>query len=623
MSIMSIKTLPVVIVCMSSLVSCSTYSVPPEEGFRSSPVTISTVHPKSATYARLLEDCSQETEIQQVDYGLVHSQSEGVIAPEIDEGQTMLEILRTSDNVQGFKPDNPEEFLQSAQKSFNRVQLDTQHPFVLMDAVALAIQFNRDIQTSYMQYQQSLGSLDVTSGAFDPSISAEYSYTPSYSSSDGVSVTEAETSFYSVGVTKLSRFGLETNAIFSLNGDQFNSDSLDSEKGEGQFGLTFTMPVLKQSSLVSVNAEERANILLVEASLAKIVNQINSTLNTIAENYWNYVATLQQLFLSIDAELRSEDILNDTKVLVKNSFQANSDLHSLRADWATKISVRRANEQNLIEARNQLAASVGFPVKLAKMLPAPTSNFANLDIQTACSIRENERKILDIAFQNRQDLKAADLSVQGSKIMEKKYKKDLLPGLNLIAGATQTGFTPSDSFGDMFDSSGEGEFAVNAGIQMAFPVYNQVALGQFRSQVGQTREQQIEYITVKETITSDINNAVAALFNAVDVVQLSVYGEEQYMQATDDEFKKFKLGLSSIIDVLNTTDRLNTTRQNTVTARFSLAKAIAGLRSGSATFFDEAVGVTTVSEVEFMTPFPAVYVNNFTMTEKCESAMSD
>ncbi|BHH86222.1 TolC family protein [Desulforhopalus sp. 52FAK] len=620
---MSKKTLSVVIGCTSLLVACSPYSVPPKEDFRSSPVSISIAHQKSAAYSRLLEDCSREIEIQLMDYGSVYTQGEGLVTSESVKRQAMREILRASDNFQGFKPDNSEAFYESAQKSFNRVQLDTHHPFVLMDAVALAIQFNRDIQKSYMQYQQSLGNLDVTSGAFDPSITAEYSYTPSYLSSDGESVSETEASFYTVGVEKLSRFGLQTNAFFSLNGNQSDNLSNDSEVGKGQLGLTFTMPVLKQSGVVSVGAEEQANILLVEASVASIVNQINSTLNTVAGDYWNYVAAFQQLLLSIDAELRSGRILRDTKVLVENSFQANSDLSSLRANLANQLSARRVNEQKLIEARNQVAISIGFPVKMAKMLPAPTSRFAGLDIQTACSIRENEKKILDIAFENRQDLKAADLSVQQSQILQKKYKQDLLPGLNLIAGATQTGFTPNDTFGDMFDSPSDGEFAVNAGIQMAFPVYNQVALGQFRSQIGKTREQQLEYIAVKETITSDINNAVAALFNAVDVLQLSIYGEGQYMKATDDEIKKYKLGMSSIIDVLNTTDQLNAIRQNTVTAKFSLATAIASLRFGSATFFDDAVGGSTVSEAELMTPFPAVYLDNFTATEKCEPAMSD
>lgn len=617
------KVLIPVVFSICFLVACSPYAVPPKESFKTPTVNLVAVHQKSATYSRLYEDCSQQIDPQLREPDSFPGQREAAILPENDKDGAKDVILKQLQGHKGFTPDHLKDLLESAQKSFVRIELDTQHPFVLMDAVSLAIQFNRDIQKSHMQYQQSLGNLEVTSGAFDPSITADYSFTPSYSSADGESVIETETSFYSVGVQKMSRFGLETNAIFALNGDQRTLNSRDTEVGQGQLGLTFTMPVLKQSGIVSVDAEERANMLVVESSLASVVHQINSTLNDIAGYYWDYVAALHQLLLGIDAELRSRVILNDTKVLVANSIQATSTLIPLRADLATKVSARRVYEQNIFEARNQLAVSLGFPAKLAKTLPAPTSNFAKIDIATACSIRENEKSILNIALGNRQDMRAADFTVQQSKILEKKYKNDLLPSLSLIAGMTQTGFTPSDTLEDMFDSPHDGEFAVNAGIQMAFPVYNQTAQGQLRNQMGQTREQQLEYITVKETITSDIYNAVTGLFNAVEVVQLSEYAEEQYLQSTNDEFQKFKLGLNSILDVLNTTDNLNASRQNTVTARLNLATAIAGLRYGSATFFDGTADVTTVSETELVTPFPAAYMDTFIQPKKCEEVTFD
>ena len=624
---MARKVLITLVFSTSILTACSPYTVPQDEAYRNSTINLSVEHSNSGTYNRLYEDCSREIDSHIEDSPPIPLQKETITPTENGDNEKVKLIISESLNLTNSTGDDYKNFIRSAQNSFNRIGLDTQHPFLLMDAAALAMQFNRDIQKSHMQYQQSLGSLEITSGAFDTNITAEYDFTPSYSSSDGESVLETETSFYSVGVNKISRFGLETNAFFSLNGDQSTLNNAESVVGQGQLGLVFTMPVLKQSGTVSANAEERANIILVEAALARTAHQINSTLNNITEYYWDYVASLHQLLLIIDAELSSKTLLDDTKVLVTNAIQANSDLHPLKADYANNISERRVSEQNVIEARNQLAVALGFPVKLAKTLPAPTSNFANLDFLTACSIKYNEPSILGIALDNRQDLRAAELTVQQSKIMEEKYQKDLLPGLNLVAGMTQTGFTPSNTLSDMFDSPGDGEFAVKAGIQMEFPVFNKIALGQLRNQVGQTREQQLAYIAVKETITSDINNAVTALSNALEVVQLSEYGEEQYLQATDDEVHKFKLGMSSILDVLNTSDRLNTTRQNTVSAKLNLAKAIVNLRSGSATFFDgttaKAETDTTVSETELLTPFPVSYMEYFTKPENCSQQKFD
>lgn len=595
-------------------ISCTNYSATELEKSAVPPIAAPEVETKSANIDRLIQNANRLTSAIDEQNSAIPDDQEDAFLQAV---ASTLDV-RSLDIVKNLVPNSSPRFAALARESFKRIQLDTGNSFSIMDAVALTVQFNRDIKTSYAQYQQSLGSLETARGAFDLTVQAEWNSTPSFSFAGKDSTNETDTSLYSFGVSRLSRFGLQTDVTFSYTGQDFFAHSGDSELGEGDIALVFSMPIFKESGTVSTAAEEQANILALEASLASVIHQINTSLNTMVGNYWNYVAAVQNLLLSIEALERSQETLENTKILVENDFQESSSLHALMADVASKESSRQYNEQQLAEARNSLAIELGFPVKIAHRLSMPTSHFTEIEMKNACLIKSNLPLLHKTAQARRQDNRSAELQMKSAQVMEAKYRRDILPDVNMIAGVTQTGFSLDNSLSEAFDAASDGESAIKAGIQMAIPWTNDTARGQLRSQLGQTWKLRLAYLSTQESIASDIDDNVNALFYAVEILKSQELAEKQYLEATDAEYQKFKLGLSSVLDIINVSNSLTASRGNTVNARANLATAITQLRYSTGTLLNDNKNENKLLFEDLTTPLPHSLLTQLSTNGTCE-----
>ncbi len=595
--------------------SCTNYSATELEKSAVPPIAVPEVETKSANIDRLIDNANRQMSTLDEQHSAISDDQEEA------SGQAAANTLevRSLDVVQNLVPNSSPRFATLTRESFKRVQLDTENSFSLMDAVALTVQFNRDIKKSYAQYQQSLGSLETARGAFDLTLQAEWNSTPSFSFAGRDSTNKTDTSLYSLGVSRLSRFGLQTDATFSYTGQDFFTNSGDSELGEGDMALVFSLPIFKELGTVSTAAEEQANILALEASLASVIHQINTSLNTMVGSYWNYVAAVQNLLLSIEALDRSQETLENTQILVENDFQESSSLHVLMADVSSKESARQYSEQQLAETRNSLAIELGFPVKMAHRLSMPTSDFTEIPLKSACLIKGNLPLLHKTAQARRQDYRSAELQMKSGQVMEAKYRRDILPDVNMIAGVTQTGFSLDNSFTEAFDAASDGESAIKAGIQMALPWTNDTARGELRSQLGQTRKLRLAFLSTQENIAGDIDDSVNALFYAVEILKSQELAEEQYLKATDAEYQKFKLGLSSILDIINVSNSLTTSRGNTVNARANLATAITQLRYSTGTLLNDNKNENKLLFEDLTTPLPDALFTQLSGNGTCNS----
>lgn len=599
------------------LLSCGRYSAIQLEHSMDPPVAVAEVAAKTASRERLLKNAYRMTASAEEPSSVAEGKTadgQEQLDPQIkDKSQGLLSLAM----VKKLSQYNTPEFAELIKQSFNRVQLDTAHSFAMMDAVALTVQYNRDIKTSYAQYQQALGNLEIARGAFDLTTQIQWNTAPSYTYLGYGIAQKTDSSLYSLGFANLSRFGLQTNATFSYTGQQLSPSTGYSQLSQGNMALVFSLPLL-QFGATSADAQEQARILALQASLAATVHQINTALNTAIGNYWSYAAAVQNLVLSVDALERSRQSLANTTILVENHFQEPSTLHALSADLASKESTRQNNEQQLVTARTQLAVTLGFPVSIAHQLPMPTSSFPTVEVAKACRIKANLPLLLKTALAKRQDYRQAELQLQSSEVLAEKYRRDVLPNVNLVAGITTYGFTEASAFSKELATVADGDSSITAGIQVPLPWTNDTARGQLRNALGQTRGARLASLTAKETIAGDVTNTANALFYAAGILRAQEMAEKQYLEATNDELKKFQLGLSSILDILDVADRLNGARSNTVLARAGLATAITNLRYATGTLFNDGEQGRKVLIEDLVAPLPLSLLADLAETGGCQ-----
>ena len=593
------------VILLCSLLSCSNYSASDVEESIAPPVTTPKV--EEAQTARLLQN-GYRLVGQPGDEAEVNSPPE----PAAEETPPEIEQVMSIPIVQGLL-DRPHrssaEITTAIKQSFRRIDLDISQPFSLMDAVALAVQLNRDIKKSYAQYQQALGSLEIARGNFDITLDTGLSYTPSYSLGTGLVTNETDSSVFSVGLSTLSRFGLQTEATFSATGNELNFDGTDSEYGKRDLSLVFTMPLAKDFGTVSTGAAEQSSIVLLEASFSDVLHQMSLSLNSVVNSYWDYTSAVHDLILSIDALARSRETLDDTRVLVENKFRSKSDLLPLQADVSNKISNRLLKEQQVITARNALALEIGFKVQDARKIPMPTTTFLDLETDKARMIFDRQQQLLDLALEKRQDYKSSGLQVKSARILVAKYQQDVLPTVDMVVGVVHTDFTDTSSLPSVVGNDESGDTGIQAGIQVELPLTNEVARGELRSQLGELQGVVLENVSVKESITGEIDDSVNTLVYSADILASLIQAEKDFTQAREDEFEKYKWGFTSIFDVLDVNNQLSTARSNTIGARASLAKAISDIRYATGTIIDSEEPAATLTLEDFSTPVPMEYLS--------------
>jgi|GEM_PF-3545726 len=502
-------------------------------------------------------------------------------APAISDGDIQLDTLDYDQRARE----------RLIQRVYKRLKLVTDTSFDIVDAAAVGIKFNRSIQISSVDYQGSLGSLEIEQGSFDLSLTSlvnqtrDFSDGFDYSSSDSIRV---DTSNLSAGLEQLFRTGIRVTASEDLTGTQSKSSLSTSQRSNSNLTFQVVIPLMKGYGRMSAAAGEASAALALKSAEMTTEHECAATVKTIGDNYWDYLLAVRLLGLAIDAECRSEKILNDTRILVRREARARSLLSSLEADLATKRGERYLREQEVFRSRNQLAFTLGIPVRHAALLPVPSMTFPEVAQENAEQLVERQEWLYAVALKRRKDLQALLFDQQSAEVLEKKARRDLLPDLNLTLSNNWRGFGDEHSRSDMaahaFDNLDEG---YSCSLVLTAPFENNAARGQLRVRRGQTARSRLSYHNSQEQIYNDVSVAVSGLYQALAQLAEDRVAEKMYRLALSDEIQCFRLGKSTIFDVMDTQDRLNSALSSVASAQATVAKAIMTLRYQAGMLFAE------------------------------------
>jgi outer membrane protein TolC len=120
--------------------------------------------------------------------------------------------------------------------------------------------------------------------------------------------------------------------------------------------------------------------------------------------------------------------------------------------------------------------------------------------------------------------------------------------------------------------------SVTASVRYSFPLKNNAARGILLQSTSKLRQAVIQTKDLARNIHSNVAVALTAVKNGVAELKKSRKAVEAYKLAVEDEKLKYMYGMSTIIDIINTQDRLTDAKLDEIAAHSSLANSIAGLR---------------------------------------------
>ena len=538
-------------------------------------------------------------------------------SPQVEQGLTVPPIA----------PDfNPE---QKPLPELGRVgvELDRQRPLALREALALALENNKDIEVARHNVKIAEFDLKGAHGAYDPKLTSTTYYerikSPISSFLSGGVNGSTTISDYTANVRlegQAPSFGgtyrFDFSSIRQITDNQFVPLS-----PQYPTALTFnyTQPLLR--GLRFDNNRRQIEIAKKNLSItdAQFRQRAIETITAVQRAYWDLVFALRNLQVQKDAVRDSRVQLEHNKRLVEEGALAPIDIVAAEAQVAgfeqalfsavDEVSRSENNLKNLISENRQ------SDIWILSIVPTDSVELVTPQVSLPDALK--------LAMDNRPELQQTNVIREINEIDQKYFREQTKPAIDLIgsygmvglagalsstainpitssnialrdrvndlsvlAGLPVLPIVPSQFSPDLLGGYGKslGNLAANrfnnfrVGVQINLPLRNRTAEAQLGRSLVEGQRIATQREQLEQTIQVDVRNALQAVRSVEARLRAAGIAREASEQQYQSEQRKLDAGQSTVFLVLERQSALTTARGNELRAQTDLNKAYAELQ---------------------------------------------
>ncbi|HSS18608.1 MAG TPA: TolC family protein [Pyrinomonadaceae bacterium] len=508
------------------------------------------------------------------------------------------------------------------------VDLDRQKPLSLREALALALENNKDIEVARHNVKIAEFDLLGAHGAYDPKLSSSAYYeriknpisTFLASGANG-----ATTSSDYTGTLRLEgqtpKFGgnyrldfssvrLTTNNLFIPLSPQYPT------------ALTFnyTQPLFRGLRFDNNRRQieiTRKNLALTDAQFRQ---KAIETITSVQRAYWDLVFSLRNLQVQKDAVRDSRSQLEHNKRLVAEGSLAPIDVVAAEAQVAgfeqTLFAALEDVSRSENSLKNLIAENQQAELWNQAIIPTDPVDLVPTEITLPDALKT--------AMENRPELQQSTVSREINQIDQKYYREQTKPGIDLVGSYGLVGLAGiQGSNSNPFSSASNQELrdrvnqllALNSlpalsplppqalsplllggygqsiqnlasdrfnnfrvGVQINLPLRNRTAEAQLGRSLVEGERLATQREQLEQAIQVDVRNALQAVRSAEARLRSAGIAREASEQQYQSEVRKLDAGQSTVFLVLERQTALTTARGNELRAQTDLNKAIAELQ---------------------------------------------
>ena len=304
--------------------------------------------------------------------------------------------------------------------------------------------------------------------------------------------------------------------------------------------------------------------------------------------YYRLVAASSDLAQLRASLARSQQLLEETRLLVEAEQRTRADLRQIEASLANQNRGLLDAENNASAARYELGLAMGLDGR------APPDWNAADGFPPAQPLALAPAAAQVRALDARRDLAAADEMVAAARELVVGAERNALPALDLAVSVGYSGALDDDGVGPFFASAAANVPGVNAGasLTLELPVHNDGARAERDLRGAEQRSAEIARDDLARQVRTQAASALAEV--ELSAAALAAAGQAVALlgQAVSDEREKLREGLSTVIDVVLTEERL-TQAELTRTShelRHAIARARLQLELGALPSSEGALG---------------------------------
>ena len=273
-------------------------------------------------------------------------------------------------------------------------------------------------------------------------------------------------------------------------------------------------------------------------------------------------------------------IVKETKTYIKAGNRPESDLTQTLANLSDKKIQRIAAEQVLFTRKQNLGNSMGFDFMQSQNISAPSDSFLQIDKKIVDKIYSSTSQIIKKALNNRSDYLQLTEEEMQKKLLVKAAKNNTLPQIDLNMGAGYTGLDEGDGVGCAGSAFSNNIKGFNYTVSLNFNVFieNNTAKSILFQRKSELKQIEIRKQGLRKEISSHILIAIDGLKNSLKSLLTAEESVTYYKRTLNNEEKKFKLGIATLFDLIQSEEKLTNSTLKLIAAKLDYATAMAQLK---------------------------------------------
>lgn len=471
----------------------------------------------------------------------------------------------------------------------NSFPQEPQKGLTLLQAVGLTVSLQPNILMQREQVNNQAGVLRQNTGKFDLTVKSSLEkkvektpLTQDQQNSFGnlITVYDQDTLTSTVGLEKQFRTGIKIGPnmkVYRLGSNLDNFFMLNTlPDNYSSFNFALEVPLLKGFGQDVAGADEKAAGVNLGATRLDLTHTVSQSVLTTVQAYWNYLAAKKKLEIYRESEGSANQLVENLQQLVAAKENPVTDLVQVQASLAEKSALRITAEQQLLEAQKSLGLAMGLESQDVLALPLPRDSYPEPVAGITDTIEGNKEKYLQLAEKYRADLMALKEKEKATQILLVAAQKNLKPELNAVLGLGYGGLQESGNFKDYLNAVNHNTVGLNysAALMFKYPLGNNAAEGVAAQKHAQRRQSHIQVTDLDRKIRSNILVTLEALRRYSAGLKKAREAVALYQRGYSDEKLRFRMGMSTIIDLITVQNRLSAAMITEVDSHLEYANAV-------------------------------------------------
>lgn len=446
------------------------------------------------------------------------------------------------------------------------------------------IEFGRlDVKFAERQYMEASGRFDTTLRAGVEHGATRWPLSESNIYADHELQTDTE---YHLALERQLRTGLVLTPEIRTSRSELDRntgslpDQLPPPQSRSGVYLVATLPLLQGFGREAAAGMETAARQEMEVSRVELQHAISRVVQDTSLAYWNYVRDYMYMEQRRMAEQRAEEMLEQTRALVEADELPAAELDESWANLSDKKTARTSAEQSILESRLDLGMAMGVPFADFRNLPPPAEDFGVVEARQDIMAGLEYMPLVEHALARRCDLRASRGLEESAFTRQKVLEDQMRSRLDLGMRAGYEGLDEGDSYRRMPGSADSNVRGMSWQISLTyeFPVENREASGQLGQQRVERRRQALQSRELARDIQGRVHTTFSVLRQNLMELEHARGSVKLYQDAVKNQEMKYRMGMGTQLDLINTQDNLTQARLSLIDAHYRYVTALTMLR---------------------------------------------